>query len=177
MSARGIVRALTYAVVVAGIIQLTLATVTGERPNADSFVPGFVPGDGFVPGVVLGYVLLASGWLLLGLEGLIRDRAYGWRLALLVVLTVWLVGGSFLAVWAPPDWARDLPLAPLLAAASWTGVLGVVMGVVLGGIVLLLTALAWLADQVPFLRRHGAGEDIRRQRGLPTRWLSKPRSG
>lgn len=147
-------RSLGLALAVTGIARLAVAAISREPVN-DS---------GFVPGVVLGFVLAAAAVFVWALAGMIRNRELGLPLAGLLFVAGWLVGGSYVVVWVEPGWAHELPMGTIVAPAAFAGFW---LPPFLVFLVYVLTptmlALAWLIDRVPFLRA------LWRRRSVPGR--------
>lgn len=131
-----------------------IAVATDERVNH----------SGFVPGVALSFVAIATGGLGFLAADNLHDGRFG-RLALLIALTLWLGVSTYLVVWGlPPGSLRNVPMGVLVAGFLIVGFLGTWYAVV---VVLFLAPLSWafdrLADRIPSLRRHDVGRKIRRQ--------------
>ena len=150
------VRAVAYVLLVSGIGALIVALLRGEEPNV----------SGFVPGVAVGYLLIALAGLAFVAASRLRDRRCG-PLAVVAAVAVWLMASTYLFLSLP---AGSLGTAPVGTLIGWLVVGGVLLAqfavVLILGIIPVMTVLAWLADRIPTLRRHGVGEAIRRQ-GLP----------
>lgn len=119
--------------------------------------------SGYVPGVALGFVAMATGGLGFLAADKIHDRRYG-RLALLVALMLWLGVSTYLFVWGlAPGSLRDGPMGGLVTGVLMLGFLGTWYTIL---VLLILApvswALDWVADRIPALHRHDVGKKLRR---------------
>lgn len=145
-------RASGYVLLAAGLVRLVIARVRDEAINQ----------SGTVPGIALGYVLVALSACALMSAGFARDRRLGWlalpaALATLVVASMWTIssGDGQLG-----DYARGTRGA--LGLVVFLGYFVTAFSVfIMLGLIPLTYALAWLADHIPALRRRGIGAYIR----------------
>lgn len=151
MNLAGFVRVAGWLLVAAGLSQSLVACVRDEGVNAAGVVPGVAIGFALVS--VGGYALLAAGYLRMRM---LRWTALPAGLTMLVVSTVAVLTTGH--------------VPPAVYAVGGRGLVGLVVFVgyfvTLGTVVMLVlyavfSALGWLADQVPALRRRGVGDVIR----------------
>jgi hypothetical protein len=117
-----------------------------------------------VPGVAVGYLLVALAYLAFIAAGRLRHRRYG-LVAILAAVAVWLMASIYLFFSVP---AGSLATVPMGQGIGWIvggGVLATMLGAGLLALFAVMTALAWLADRIPILRRLEVGESIRRHAG------------
>lgn len=143
-----------YVLLAAGVGRLLIAYFGDEVVNR----------SGLVPGIGVGYVLVAIGAYALWSAALARDRRTGW-LILPAALTLVAIASAWFMVFGdgqPREYAL-LPPGPLGALAFFG--FAITMFLVVNMLVLtpLMYGLAWLVDRVPALRRRGAGACIRSQ--------------
>ena len=148
------IRLVSFLLVAAGIVLIGIAIATDEPVNH----------SGYVPGVAISFLAMATGSLGFRAADTIHHRRYG-RLALLVALMLWLGVSTYLVIWGlTPGSLRDVPMGVLVGGVLMLGFLGTWYTI----LVLLILAPAswgidWLADRIPFLRRPDASSKIRRQ--------------
>jgi hypothetical protein len=158
-----IARLVAWLLVAASLAQIAMSMTSGEPPNE----------NGWVPGVGRAYMLATIAYLLLVGAGLIRSGSSKWRLSLLAVAAVSLLGGTYLVVWVAQDSLRETLHGSAIALLALFGFIGTLWATVWLLVLLpMMSALAWLVDQVPALRRRGAGTEMRRQID-PKGWLAR----
>lgn len=80
------------------------------------------------------------------------------------LVAAWFAASVALAIWLPKHSLPDNPIGWFVMVFAGGGLFGVWMWAFIGSIILVMTTLAWLADLIPPLRRHGVGDAIRRGR-------------
>ena len=145
-------RAVGYVLLAAGIGRLPIAYFSDEGVNR----------SGLVPGVGLGYVLVAVGAYALWSAALVRDRRTGWLVLPGALTLVALASAGFMVFsdGQPREYAL-LPPGPLGALAFFGFVITMFTVVNVLVLIPLMYGMAWLVDRVPALRRGGAGAYIR----------------
>lgn len=152
------VRFVAFVLVATGIVLTGIAVATDEPVNR----------SGYVPGVAVSFVAMAVGGLGFRAADAIHQRRYG-RLALLVLLMLWLGISTYLVIWRlAPGSLRDVPLGVLVGNVLMLGFVGTWYAVV---VLLVLAPTAWaldrLFDRIPFVRRQRADSKLRRQSSEP----------
>jgi hypothetical protein len=138
-----------------GVGALVNSLVTDEGVNQ----------SGFVPGVAFGFILLTiAGWSFVAAKQVEHGRYL--QLAALVVLIGWSAGSTYLVVWGlPPGSLREVPMGIIIGLLIVAGFLLTELTVIYLLVLFpLLTAMAWIADRIPALRRRTVGEKIRDER-------------
>jgi drug/metabolite transporter (DMT)-like permease len=150
-----VVRTISYGLIAMGIVGLAVSLAADEGVN-DS---------GFVPGIGVAFVSIATGGLGLIAASRLQEKRYG-RVAIVVVLIAWQAVSTLLIVWVlRPGSLASVPMGSIVAWLIMFGFFGTILAVVtVLALVPLITVLAWLADQIPALRKHGVGDQIRGQR-------------
>ena len=146
-------RLLGYLLVGAGIVRLAISLATDEGVNT----------HGFVPGVLIGFVIAALGGVALSAASRIGRRQYGW-LAADVGLMLWLAASTYLFLSVPPGSLAQVPMGAIIGVLVVLGVLCTLIAALMVLVILPFSSvLAWLLDRIPTLRRHRIGTEIRRQ--------------
>jgi hypothetical protein len=160
-----LIRRVAYLLLAAGIAALAASLVTEEGVNQ----------SGFVPGVGVGYTLVTMAGLAFLAARHLRIRDY-LRLAVDLVLALWVAGSVYLVIWGlRPGSLAHLPMGSMLAVIIFFGFIGAEIGAVFLLFLLpIFLVLAWIADQIPALRRRGVGTQIRR--AMFSGWIVGPDS-
>lgn len=156
------VRRLSFLWIGVGVGLLVVSLMTDEGVNE----------SGLVPGVSASYIAIACGGL-----GLIAAHWLGGQwpgLAVIpVVVMAWFATSKVLVVWGPGlgVWPFGPQTDPLVVGFVRLGDVLTNYAVVYVALIAMfwavLSALAWLADRVPALRRRHVGDAIRRQNIWP----------